>query len=76
MATASGTTARVAMFLDTTSIVLKAGESATVNATIYQNGGISGKLDLSTDVPGVTVEPASVTLPTLGTQSVRAPNGM
>ncbi len=59
---------------DTSSIALKPGGSATVNVTIYQDGGISGKVDLSTDLPGVTVSPASVVLPVLGTQRVSRHN--
>ena len=62
--------ANVSIVLDAPSLTLKAGESVTVNATIFQRGGLSGKIDLSTDVPGVTVDPASVTLPVLATQSV------
>jgi len=64
-------TAAVSMSLDTPSLTIKAGESVTANATFYQDGGISGKIDLSTDVPGLTIEPASVTLPALGTQNVK-----
>ncbi|WP_407571296.1 hypothetical protein [Deinococcus altitudinis] len=60
----------VDIFLDPSALTLKAGGVATVNAVIYQVGGVSGKIDLRTDVPGVTVEPSSVTLPTLGTQAV------
>lgn len=63
--------ANVRIVLDAPSLTLKAGESVTVMATIFQRGGLSGKIDLSTDVPGVSVEPASVTLPVLGIQSVR-----
>lgn len=61
----------VNIFLDSPAISLRSGESVSVNATLYQLGGVTGKLDLTTDVPGVTVEPASVTLPALGTQSAR-----
>ena len=63
--------ASVDIVLATPSLTLTAGQSVTTNATIYQVGGLSGKIDLSTDVAGVSVEPASVTLPVLGTQSVR-----
>lgn len=63
--------ANVRIVLDAPSLTLKAGESVTVTATIFQRGGLSGKIDLSTDVPGVSVEPTSVTLPVLGTQNVR-----
>ena len=56
----------VNLYLDTQNIALKAGGSQTVNASFQQIGGISGAIDLSTDVPGVTISPASVTLPTLG----------
>lgn len=63
-------TAAVDIFLDTPNLTLTAGQSVTTNAIIYQIGDLSGKIDLSTDVPGVSVEPVSVTLPVLGTQSV------
>ena len=66
--------ANVSIVLDTPSLTLKAGESVTVNATIFQRGGLSGKIDLSTDILGVSVEPASVTLPVLSTQSVQSPS--
>lgn len=65
-------TPKVAIFFGTPALNLKAGESVTTNATFYQIGAISGKIDLSTDVAGVSVEPASVTLTPLGTQGVNA----
>jgi trimeric autotransporter adhesin len=57
--------------LSTKALALKAGESTTIDADFFQTGGISGKIDLSTNVPGVTVEPATITLAPLGTQSLR-----
>ncbi|GGR05497.1 hypothetical protein [Deinococcus ruber] len=65
-------TSSVAISLDTSSLSLRAGQSTTDNAVIRQGGGISGTLDLSTDVPGVTVTPASVSLPAINAQSVRS----
>ncbi|ULH15027.1 hypothetical protein MF271_13820 [Deinococcus sp. KNUC1210] len=65
-------TSSVAISLDTSSLSLQAGQSTTANAVILQGGGISGTLDLSTDVPGLTVTPASVSLPALNAQSVRS----
>lgn len=51
------------------SLSLRAGESQSFNAVFRQNGAISGDITLDTDVPGVTIEPSAVTLPSLAVQS-------
>ncbi|WP_456831474.1 hypothetical protein [Deinococcus sp. UYEF24] len=51
-------------------INLKPGERVQRSATLLQVGGYSGTVRLSTNVPGVSVEPASVNLASLGTQSL------
>lgn len=42
-------------------------DTATTSATFFQIGGYNGAVTLSTDVPGLTVEPMTVTLPALRT---------
>ncbi|MFC6659120.1 hypothetical protein [Deinococcus multiflagellatus] len=44
----------------------------TVPVTFYQDGAFSGQISLSTNVPGLTVEPATLTLPALSAQSTGA----
>ncbi|MBB5233096.1 hypothetical protein [Deinococcus budaensis] len=55
-------------FRDTSDLTLRAGKSATREVVFAQTGGLSGQVTLETNVPGVTVTPSTVTLPTLGTQ--------
>lgn len=55
-------------FRDTSDLTLRAGQSATREVVFAQTGGLSGQVTLETNVPGVTVTPSTVTLPTLGTQ--------
>ncbi|WP_188963284.1 hypothetical protein [Deinococcus aquiradiocola] len=57
---------------DTSTIVLHPGERVTRNVKFLQLGGYSGTVRLSTTVPGVTVEPSTVNLASLGTQGLRA----
>ncbi|WP_456831473.1 hypothetical protein [Deinococcus sp. UYEF24] len=51
-------------------INLKPGERVQRSATLLQVGGYSGTVRLSTNVPGVSVEPGNVNLASLGTQSL------
>lgn len=44
---------------------LRAGQSVQVDAVFQQNGQISGDVTLETDVPGIGVTPASLSLPAL-----------
>ncbi|ULH14128.1 hypothetical protein MF271_02280 (plasmid) [Deinococcus sp. KNUC1210] len=57
---------------DTSPITLHPGERVTRNATFLQAGAYSGTVKLSTNIPGVSVEPSTVTLSPLGTQTVKA----
>ncbi|GAA5511731.1 hypothetical protein Dcar01_00444 [Deinococcus carri] len=57
-------------FKDTSPLVLRAGQPVTREVTVYQDGGVSGQIDLSTDVPGVVVTPGTLTLPSLGAQDL------
>ncbi|WP_139323143.1 hypothetical protein [Deinococcus marmoris] len=52
--------------LGTAPLTFAANETVSVPARFQQVGGVSGPVTLSTDVPGLTVEPARLTLPTLG----------
>ncbi|GGL13248.1 hypothetical protein [Deinococcus radiotolerans] len=54
------------------SIHLPPGQSATVPFDLRQGGGISGPITLGVDVPGVTVSPSTLTLPSLTTQNLGA----
>ncbi|MBB5376035.1 hypothetical protein HNQ07_001492 [Deinococcus metalli] len=46
-------------------------DPVVVAARIYQDGGFSGEIHLSTDLPGLSVEPATLTLPALSGQGLR-----
>ncbi|ULH14127.1 hypothetical protein MF271_02275 (plasmid) [Deinococcus sp. KNUC1210] len=62
----------VTVSLDDSSVInLKPGEHVTRNAYFSQVGAYSGTVNLSTNIPGVSVEPSTVTLGSLGTQSIR-----
>ncbi|WP_407541895.1 hypothetical protein Q0M94_20675 (plasmid) [Deinococcus radiomollis] len=62
----------VAVSLSDSSVInLKPGERVTRNASFSQVGAYSGTVNLSTNVPGVSVEPSTVTLGSLETQSVK-----
>ncbi|QFP77006.1 hypothetical protein [Deinococcus sp. AJ005] len=52
--------------LGTAPLTFAANETVSVAARFQQVGGVSGTVTLSTDVPGLTVEPTRLTLPTLG----------
>ena len=54
--------AGVGVSLDSPSLTLKSGERLTLSATLSPMGGYSGAVTLSTDVPGLTVEPGAVTI--------------
>ncbi|MCP2013656.1 hypothetical protein L1280_000784 [Deinococcus sp. HSC-46F16] len=59
-------------FRDQSELILRAGESVSREASLVQVGGISGAVTLETSVPGVTVTPSTVTLPSLAAQRVGA----
>lgn len=50
-------------------LTLSAGESKSFDAIFRQTGAISGAITLETDVPGVTIEPSVINLPSLEVQS-------
>ena len=54
-----------------TPIVLTGGSLET-RAMFFQNGAISGEVTLETDVPGLTIEPGTITLPSLTAQGLTA----
>ncbi|UBV43675.1 hypothetical protein LAJ19_05525 [Deinococcus taeanensis] len=53
------------------SVDITSDASVTVPAMLYQIGGYSGQVSLSTDVPGLTVEPSSLSLSPLSAQNVK-----
>ncbi|WP_407541896.1 hypothetical protein Q0M94_20680 (plasmid) [Deinococcus radiomollis] len=57
---------------DAGTITLHPGERVTRNVTFLQVGAFSGTVKLSTNIPGVGVEPSAVTLSPLGTQAMKA----
>ncbi|GGR33288.1 hypothetical protein [Deinococcus ruber] len=57
---------------DTSAITLHPGERVTRNATFLQVGAYSGTVKLSTNIPGVSVEPSTVTLNPLSAQAVKS----
>ncbi|WP_420597341.1 hypothetical protein [Deinococcus sp.] len=54
--------AGVGVSLDDYSLKIKPGERLIRKASVYPIGGYSGAVKLSTDVPGLSVEPGSVTI--------------
>lgn len=60
-------------FPDLSTMNLTAGGSATRSIQIQQRGGISGDVTLETSVPGITVSPATLTLPDFTLASVPTP---
>jgi len=62
-----------ATLTDNSIITLHPGERVTRNARFLQVGAYSGTVTLGTNVPGVTVEPSTVTLGRLGTQALSTP---
>ncbi len=63
----------VSVNLDQTQLTFTDNETVTVNATLIQVGNYSGTVNLNTNLPGLTVEPATLTLnplPKLTTQTV------
>lgn len=64
---------------DWSAFTLYAGGSSVSRAVQFvQGGGISGDLTLETSVPGITVSPSSITLPSLNAASLNDPklNGL
>jgi trimeric autotransporter adhesin len=61
----------VRVVLNNSSLQLKRGERVTIGATVTQIGGYSGTVAVGTNVPGVTVEPSTLTLNPVTTQSVK-----
>lgn len=57
-------------FTDISPLVLRAGQPVRREVHLYQDGGISGEITLSTNLPGVTVTPGTLTLPNLRAQDV------
>jgi len=53
--------------LDNPSLNISAGAQLTRKVTVYQTGNYSGTVQLSTTVPGLSVEPKTLTLAPLGT---------
>ncbi|MXV21828.1 hypothetical protein [Deinococcus xianganensis] len=53
-------------------LLLRTGQPAAVPVDLRQGGAISGTVTLSVDVPGVTVSPATLTLPSLSGQGLGA----
>ncbi|MFC4425600.1 hypothetical protein [Deinococcus navajonensis] len=58
---------RVTVNLNPSSLKFSDDNAITVDANLVQVGGYSGTVNLSTDVPGLTVEPQTVVLPALPT---------
>ena len=67
-------TPRVTVQLTPDTLTFKENETVSATAVFYQVGGYSGTVNLSTDVPGLTVEPATLTLPKLPTLSAQTLN--
>lgn len=63
----------VIAFTDTSAASVTAGSSVSRDVTIYQNGGISGTITLETNVPGLSVSPSSVSLPSLKAAALTVP---
>ena len=64
--------AEVGVILDNSPLTLKPGDRLTRKATIYPIGGYSGTVKLSTNVPGLSVEPGSVTIaPPMTAQGIK-----
>ncbi|MFC5849048.1 hypothetical protein [Deinococcus petrolearius] len=59
-------------FADNSPVVLRAGQTVKREVRLYQDGGISGEITLSTNLPGVTVTPGTLTLPSLRAQGAGA----
>ncbi|KQR04453.1 hypothetical protein [Deinococcus sp. Leaf326] len=59
------------IFDDQGELALRAGQTATRSVRLNQSGAISGDVTLETNVPGVTVTPATLTLPSLETAPIR-----
>jgi len=60
--------------LDNPSLDISAGAQLTRKVTVYQTGNYSGTVQLSTTVPGLSVEPKTLTLAPLGTLTLK-PSG-
>ncbi|WP_156953035.1 hypothetical protein [Deinococcus frigens] len=61
--------------LDTSPLEFRTNDTVTVNARLIQIGDYSGTVTLSTDLPGLTVEPSSVTLKPLPRTSAQGVSG-
>ncbi|WP_146160536.1 COG1470 family protein [Deinococcus arcticus] len=55
----------VAVRLSTQPLVFSSNETVSTDVRFIQVGGYTGQVTLSTDVPGLTVEPATLSLPAL-----------
>ncbi|GGS14846.1 hypothetical protein [Deinococcus knuensis] len=53
-------------------VTITSDAGASVPARLYQEGGYTGQVSLSTDVPGLTIEPSTVNLTATTLQSVQA----
>lgn len=53
----------VAVLLESETVQFTTDSPVTINADIVQVGGYTGTVHLSTDIPGLSVEPATITLP-------------
>lgn len=58
-------------FNDQSTLNLRAGSSTPRGVRLAQTGGISGTVTLETDVPGVTVSPSTLTLPSYSAQGLK-----
>lgn len=56
-------------FADDSPLVLRAGQPVQRAVRVYQDGGLSGEITLSTNLPGVTVTPGTLSLPSLSAQA-------
>ncbi|MBZ9753069.1 hypothetical protein K7W42_19715 [Deinococcus sp. HMF7604] len=63
---------RVTVQLPDAALDFTANDTVTVPVNFYQDGAFNGQVSLSTSFPGLTVEPATLTLPALSTQSAGA----
>lgn len=73
--TFTSATPRVAVRLDPESLMFADNELMTVNARLIQIGNYSGVVQLSTNVAGLSVEPATLTLNPLPKVSAQATGG-
>ncbi|GGR16561.1 hypothetical protein [Deinococcus ruber] len=60
-----------AQLSDSSMITLHPGERVTRSLNVLQVGAYSGAVNVSTNIPGVTIEPSTLTLGELGAQAIR-----